>query len=259
MVERREKLKGAAALAAKVVVTKSVGAQAQEDKRMRRPEALFFDSNESMLDLRGMKPQVKEAFNGRDDLMALWFSTMLFHSQVDTVTANYHDFGTIGAACMQMVAEGHGIKLDKEKAKKAMAAMKTLPAHPDVPPGLKKMKEAGFRMYTLTNSAALVMESQVKNAGIGQYFDGKLSVEGLNIYKPHPRTYHWAAHHAGVPIGNCMLIAAHGWDVAGATLAGMRAAFLERPGKTLYPLGPDIELSGRDMVAVADQLLAMPK
>jgi 2-haloacid dehalogenase len=226
---------------------------------MRRPEVLFFDSNESMLDLSGMKPQVTKAFDGREDLVSLWFSTMLQHSLVDTVTSNYHEFGAIGAACMQMVAEGHGIKLDKTKARKAMDAMKTISAHPDVPPGLKKMKEAGFRMYTLTNSAALVIESQVKHAGIEQYFDGRLTIERLNVYKPHPRTYHWAAHEVGVPIGNCMLISTHGWDVAGATIAGMRAAFLERQGKTLYPLGPDIEISGRDMVAVADQLVMMPK
>ena len=77
--------------------------------------------------------------------------------------------------------------------------------------------------------------------------------------KPHPRTYHWAANEVGTPIGNCMLIATHGWDVAGATIAGMRAAFLERPGITLYPLSPDIEISGRDMVAVGERLVAMPK
>ena len=225
---------------------------------MRRPEVLFFDSNESMLDLSGMKPQVTEAFGGREELMALWFSTMLYHSLVDTVTSNYHDFGTIGAACMQMVAEGHGIKLDKEKAAKAMAAMKTIPAWPDVPPALKKLKEAGFRLYTLTNSAAPIIASQVKHAGIDQYFDGRLTTEGLNIYKPHTRTYHWAANEVGVPIGNCMILAAHGWDVAGAALAGMRAAFMRRPGKTLYPLGPDIEINAKDMAAVADQLVAMP-
>jgi len=226
---------------------------------MQRPEVLFFDSNESMLDLSGMKPQVTEAFGGREDLMALWFSTMLMYSLVDTVTSNYHDFGTIGAACMQMVAEGHGIKLDKGKAAKAMAAMKTLSAWPDVPPALKKLKEAGFRLYTFTNSAAPVIESQVKHAGIEKYFDGRLTTEGLNLYKPHTRSYHWVANQVGVPIGNCMLLAAHGWDVTGATLAGMRAAFMQRPGKTLYPLGPEIELEGADMTAIADQLVAMPQ
>lgn len=155
---------------------------------MRRPAVLFFDSNESMLDLGGMKPQVTEAFGGREDLMALWFSKMLLYSLVDTITSNYHDFGSIGAACMQMIAEEHGIKLDGAKARSAMAAMKTIPAYPDVPPGLRKMKEAGFRMFTLTNSAAPVIASQVKTAGIEQYFDGRLTAEGLNVYKPHPRT-----------------------------------------------------------------------
>ena len=40
-----------------------------------------------------------------------------------------------------------------------------------------------------------------------------------------------------------MLIAAHGWDVTGARLTGMRAAFIARPGKTLYPLGPEVEIN----------------
>jgi len=258
MSTRREIIKGAAALGAVTVAAGSLQASAQEGNQMKRPQVLFFDSNESMLDLSGMKPQVTEAFGGREDLMTIWFSTMLLYSLVDTVVSNYHDFGTIGAACMQMVAQEHGVKLDKQKAATAMAAMKTIPAHPDVPPGLQKLKEAGFRLYTLTNSAAPVIASQVKYAGIEQYFDGRLTTEALNIYKPHPRTYHWAANEVGVPIGDCMLVAAHGWDVAGATITGMRAAFLERAGKALYPLGPDIEIRGKDMVAIADQLVAMP-
>jgi 2-haloacid dehalogenase len=224
-----------------------------------RPAVLFFDSNETMLDLTAMKPAVTKAFGGRDDLMLLWFTTMLQYSLVDTVTCNYHNFGTVGAACMQMVAAGHGIQVTPEDAQTAIAMMKNLPAHPDVPLGLKKLKDAGFRMYPLTNSAMAVMEAQLEYAGLTQYFNGRLSVEELNIYKPHPRTYHWAAHQVNAPIGNCMLVACHGWDVAGATLAGMRAAFVERPGKALYPLGPEIELVGRDMVAVADHLIAMPK
>jgi 2-haloacid dehalogenase len=241
------------------IVADDAGATESYTKQPHRPEVLFFDSNETMLDLNVMKPSVTKAFGGRDDLMLIWFTTMLQYSLVDTVTNNYHDFGTIGAACMQMVARGHGIKLTEDKAREAVAAIRTIPAHPDVPPGLKKMKDAGFRMYTLTNSPKSVMESQITNSGIVEYFDGLLTIDGLNIYKPHPRTYHWAAHQANVPIRDCMLIAAHGWDVAGARLAGMRAAFIARPGKALYPLGPGVEITGPDMGAVADHLIAMPK
>jgi 2-haloacid dehalogenase len=61
------------------------------------------------------------------------------------------------------------------------------------------MKDAGFRMYTLTNSASSVIGSQVRKVGIEQYFDGRLTTEGLSIYKPHPRTYHWDANEVGAP------------------------------------------------------------
>ena len=60
MATRRDILKGGAALGAVATASVSTMAQAGEDRRMRRPEVLFFDSNESMLDLSGMKPQVDE-------------------------------------------------------------------------------------------------------------------------------------------------------------------------------------------------------
>jgi len=43
-----------------------------------------------------------------------------------------------------------------------------------------------------------------------------------------------------------MLVAAHGWDIAGAKQAGWQAAFIARPGKVLYPLAlkPDTVVSG---------------
>jgi hypothetical protein len=34
---------------------------------------------------------------------------------------------------------------------------------------------------------------------------------------------------------------------------------MKRPGKTLYPLGPEIELSGPDMTAIVEQLVLMPQ
>jgi hypothetical protein len=37
-------------------------------------------------------------------------------------------------------------------------------------------------------------------------------------------------------VQNCMLIAAHGWDVAGAKWAGMKTASISRPGQQLSRL-----------------------
>ena len=60
----------------------------------------------------------------------------------------------------------------------------------------------------------------------------------------------------GVKPEECMLIAAHGWDVAGALWAGWRAAFISRPGQQIFPLAPQTEISEDDLKKVAQVLLS---
>jgi 2-haloacid dehalogenase len=52
------------------------------------------------------------------------------------------------------------------------------------------------------------------------------------------------------------MIAAHAWDVHGAMRAGCAAAFISRPGKVVYPLGPKPDVAAADLRAAADQIIA---
>jgi 2-haloacid dehalogenase len=131
---------------------------------MKRPKLLFFDVNETLLDLSAMKTRVAQALDGRGDLLPLWFTTMLQYSLVATVADNYEDFGEIGAAAMMMVGRINGVTLLQETARKAMLPIRSLPPHPDVPSGLEQLKQAGFRMVTLTNSS---QPARTGNRGTG--------------------------------------------------------------------------------------------
>jgi 2-haloacid dehalogenase len=51
-----------------------------------------------------------------------------------------------------------------------------------------------------------------------------------------------------------MLVAAHGWDVAGAKWAGLQTAFVERPGQQLFPLGPAPDMHVADLSALVKAL-----
>jgi 2-haloacid dehalogenase len=53
-----------------------------------------------------------------------------------------------------------------------------------------------------------------------------------------------------------MLIAAHGWDIAGAKRAGIQAAFISRPGKSLYPLAIEPEIIGSNLKEITESLLS---
>ena len=219
------------------------------------PQSIFFDVNETLLDLQPVRDSVAAALGGHKELVPLWFTTLLQYSLVMTDGDRYAGFGTIAAAALRMVAAKNGMPLTEEEAKEAVAPVRSLPPHPEVPAALQRLNEAGFTLYTLTNSAADALEDQMTNAGLKNHFAARLSVDGVQKFKPHRDVYHWAADQIGVAPENCLLVAAHGWDIAGAGWAGMRTAFVERPGHVTYPLADAPDYTVADLAELADRLL----
>jgi len=54
---------------------------------------------------------------------------------------------------------------------------------------------------------------------------------------------------------DCLLVAAHGWDVAGASWAGWKSAFLSRKGQQLFPLAPDPDFNTPDLLSLVKILI----
>ncbi|MEM1270420.1 MAG: haloacid dehalogenase type II [Bacteroidota bacterium] len=202
-----------------------------------RPKVIFFDVNETLLDLAHMRPAVADALGGRADLLPLWFSTMLHHSLVENATGRYHGLGDVGVAALRMVAESNGMALSVEDARRAiLPALTSLPPHPEVKAALATLSERGYVLASLTNSSSAGLQKQFENASLMPYFARRLSVDALQVYKPDLAVYEWAAREMGIELADGLLVAAHGWDVAGAKAAGLQTAFVRRPGKVLYPL-----------------------
>ncbi|MGJ8760425.1 MAG: haloacid dehalogenase type II [Polaribacter sp.] len=227
-----------------------------KNNRNIKPKVLFFDVNETLLDLTKMKKQVGDALGGKDELLPLWFTTMLQYSLVTSASGDYKPFGQIGAAALQMVAANNGITISEENAREVIVnAMQNLPPHPEVKEALLQLKQAGYKLVAFTNSSTEGLKNQFENADLTDFFDEQLSVEETEKFKPFTETYLWGASKMDVNPEECMLIAAHGWDVYGAMSAGLRAAFVARPGQQLFPLAPKTEIIENDLKKVADILV----
>ncbi|GAC07734.1 MAG: haloacid dehalogenase type II [Paraglaciecola chathamensis] len=220
-----------------------------------KPKVIIFDVNETLLDLETMRTSIGEALDGKEELTTLWFSTMLHHSLVTTVTGDYQDFGKIGVAALMMVAQNNDIEITEEQAVTAIKTpLLSLPAHPDVKAGLKALKEQGFKLVSLTNSSNKGVETQFKNAGLTDYFDKRMSIEDIKVYKPDLRAYAWALEQLNIKPEEALMVAAHGWDVAGAKAAGLQTAFVARPGKALYPLAQKPDYVVKDLSELVEIL-----
>jgi 2-haloacid dehalogenase len=231
------------------------GATVQSQASLQtKPKVLVFDVNQTMLDLNALRPQFARVF-GDAKVLDEWFSLLLHYSLVVTVADAYADFATVGRAVLEMLAATKGIKLSSEDATRVLQGVLTMPAHPDVPESLKRLRAAGFRMVTLTNSSPSAVKAQLQNAGLTQFFDESISVDSVRRFKPDLETYRSAAAHLGAQPAELLLVAAHPWDVFGAMKAGWQTAFIARNGITPFPLGPKPTINCTDIKALADLVL----
>jgi 2-haloacid dehalogenase len=213
-----------------------------------------FDVNETLLDLGSLDPHFEEVF-GDAGVRRAWFLQLLQSAFVATITGAYSDFGTVGGSALQMVAEREGVSLSDENRRRILGGMRELPPHPEVTESLERLRDAGLRLATLTNSTQQVAETQMQNSGLQGYFEQILSADTVRRLKPAPEPYRMAAESLGVEAEGVRLVAAHAWDVAGALRAGCAAAFVARPGMVLDPLVEPPDVVGANLREVADRIL----
>ncbi len=223
---------------------------------MTRPEVIFFDVNETLLDLSPLKPRFAEVF-GDDAVIGEWIVRMLHGSLVANHVNNHRPFGLIGAEALMVLAQRRGIAVEPERAAEIVESMRGLPAHPEVAAALDRLVTAGFRLVALTNSSSDAVEAQLTSAGIADRFERAISVDSVGRFKPSPDVYLHAAMQANVDIDRAMLVAAHDWDIIGARSVGMPGAFLARPGVVWgLPDNPPNIVSG-DLEGAATQILSL--
>ena len=219
---------------------------------------LVFDVNETLMDLRTMEPIFERIFGDKKD-MRLWFANLVMYSVALTIAGSYAPFTDIGAAVLKMMADAQGIKIKDADSEELKEKFSTMPPYPDVAVALRKLRNAGFRLFTLTNNLVEVQARQLKHGGIADLFERCFSVDSVKQYKPSPLTYAHVAKELGVSPSQLCMIACHTWDTLGAVAAGWESALVKREGNDVLGVGPQPRIVGDSLHDVADQLIARHK
>jgi 2-haloacid dehalogenase len=216
---------------------------------------IVFDVNETLLDLETIAPTFERIF-GDKLAMRLWFANLILYSAALTVANSYLPFTDIGAAVMKMLADVRGVKVTEADRKELIEKFSTMPPHAEVPQALRKLRSAGFRLFTLTDNLIEVQERQLKHGGIIDLFERRFSADGVHRHKPAPETYASVEKALNAKPSDFCMIACHTWDTLGAVAAGWEAALIKRPWNDVLGVGPQPQIVGKDLNDVADQLIA---
>ncbi|WP_201768877.1 haloacid dehalogenase type II [Bradyrhizobium sp. STM 3843] len=219
---------------------------------------IVFDVNETLLDLQTLEPTFRRIFGDKVDTR-LWFANLVMYSLALTAARSYVPFTDIGAAVMEMLANTQGIKPASADIREFKERFSTMPPYPEVPGALRKLRDAGFRLFTLTNNLVEVQTRQLEQGGIGGLFERCFSVDSVKVFKPWPQTYASVEKVLGVGPSQLCMIACHTWDTLGAVAAGWEAALVRRPGNDILGVGPQPQIVGDNLTDVAEQLIARHK
>ncbi|WP_296208528.1 haloacid dehalogenase type II [Psychrobacter sp. UBA3480] len=223
----------------------------------RFPSIIVFDVNETLLDIDTLTPLFTRVF-GKQRVLREWFAQLVLYSQTMTLSGLYTPFGELGVGALQMVADIRQVALTDDDINEFKERMNALPAHPDAAPALTRLRDAGFRLVTLTNSASSASPTPLEKAGLSQYFEQHFSIETVGKFKPAPDTYQLVADTLAVDTSDLCLVACHLWDTIGAQATGCRGAFLTRPYNAMLnaPNVPVPDLTASDLSTLADLIIS---
>ena len=218
--------------------------------------AIVFDVNETLLDLDWIRPTFDRIFSD-PAAMRLWFANLITYSEALTLAGVYVPFTEIGGAVLRMLADTRGIKLADSDVVELTDRFASMPPHPDVPGALRRLRDHGFRLFTLTDNTLAISGRQLQQGGIIELFERRFSVdETVKRHKPAPEAYGSVADALELDPGDLCLVACHVWDTIGALAAGWQAGLILRTDNAPLAVGPQPTYAGTDLDEIADQLIA---
>lgn len=201
---------------------------------------LAFDVYGTLIDTQGVLDALQQVMGATAPAFSkLWREKQLEYSFRRGLMRDYVDFSVCTRNALDYACLALKQPLEEEIRNNLMAVYKTLPAFPDALAGLEAAKAAGLPCYAFSNGSAAAVEGLLQHAGIRDYFEGVISVETLQTFKPNPDVYQHLLDTADVSAANAWLISGNPFDVLGALNHGMKTAWIKRSDEAIFdPWGP---------------------
>lgn len=180
-------------------------------------------------------------------LFDLWRTKQFEYQWLHTLIGSYADFWHCTEDSLEVAAKALNLDLTEAQRSRLMNCYLNLPTWPEVTGVLKTLKGKNLRLGFLSNATSAILESNIKNAGIGDLFERVLSTDGLRIFKPSPRAYEIALGAFALTKDEMLFVAFAGWDAAGAKAFGYPTFWMNRNGIPLERLGVVPDGTGKSL------------
>lgn len=159
-------------------------------------------------------------------LSADWRRKQLEYSWLRAITGDHADFWQVTSEALEWAAQRHDVTA--EQSARMLDLYRQLPAYPEVPEVLDRLRAAGARTAIFSNGSPEMLADAVDSAGLSDRLDALLSVETARRFKPATEAYGVVTDHFSCQPGDISFVSSNGWDVYGATRFGFSTVWVNR-------------------------------
>ena len=163
-----------------------------------------------------------------------WREKQLEYSFRRGLMQNYCKFGVCTRNALEYTCKTKGVDLATVDMDSLMSEYRKLPAFADAKEALPRLQSAGHSLFAFSNGPAEDVSALLKNAELEHYFEGVVSTDEIQSFKPNPAVYAHFLRKSGATGAEAWLISGNPFDVIGALSAGMKGAWVKRQEKAVF-------------------------
>ena len=214
---------------------------ARSARSVRRPAAFVFDAYGTLFDVQSVATTAEALCRGRGaELSQLWRVKQLEYTWLQSLMATKalprEDFAAVTAHALDYASAALTIALRASERAQLLAAYLTLAPYPDTREALLAL--APRPRWILSNGTLEMLEPLVRAAELNALFDGIISVDAADIYKPAPQVYALASERLQLLPADIGFVSSNCWDAIGARAFGFTTFWINRTGAPVDRHGP---------------------
>ncbi len=147
--------------------------------------------------------------------------------QFERLSGDWSAYRDVLADSLSEWAGERGYRWNVNDGEALARAMESWQAFPDTAPALRAAREAGLKLWIISNTDRAIMNHSLRQLGVD--FDGVTVAEDCRAYKPAREPFQKALRDIGVPAEEILHVAfGFKYDIATAQELGMQTAWVNR-------------------------------
>lgn len=162
-----------------------------------------------------------------------WRLKQLQYTWLRAIADAHDDFWNVTQDGLDWALENNGLNEDTALRARLLQLYWELAAYPEVPQMLKTLKKAKLNTAILSNGSPKMLVGAIQSAGLSNLLDDVLSVEELQVFKPHKTVYNLVIKRFKCDPSEVLFVSSNGWDAAAAAGFGFYTTWVNRTSEPM--------------------------